>query len=171
MRNSAQYRKIREYGKIMRGYAKTVCGRIAADVKEYGMAIAALLLYTAVVNLIFHAFCPLIIFSGIPCPGCGVSRATLCFLTGRWQQAWQLNPMVFPIVLVGAYFGWNRYLMGRKAKGIKAITAVLLVSLIIVYGVRMYMYFPNRVPYVYTEDNLLAHFYSFCRQAINITGK
>ena len=155
----------------MRGYAKAVCRRIAADVKEYGMAIAALLLYTVVVNLVFHAFCPLVIFGGIPCPGCGVSRATLCFMTGRWQRAWQLNPMVFPIVLAAAYFGWNRYLMGRKAKGIKAITAVLLVSLIIVYGVRMYMYFPNRVPYVYTENNLLAHLYSVYRQMIHITGK
>lgn len=155
----------------MRGYAKTVCGRIAADVKEYGMVIVALILYTVVTNLIFHAFCPMIIFSGIPCPGCGVSRATLCFLTGRWQRAWQLNPMVFPIVLAAAYFGWNRYLMGRKAKGIKAITVALLVLLIIVYGVRMYMYFPNRVPYVYTEDNLLAHFYSNYRQMIHITGK
>lgn len=155
----------------MKGYAKAVCKRIAADVKEYGMAIAALLLYTVVANLVFHAFCPLVIFGGIPCPGCGVSRATLCFLTGRWHRAWQLNPMVFPIVLTAAYFGWNRYLMGRKAKGIKAIAAVLLVLLIIVYGVRMYMYFPNRVPYVYTEDNLLAHFYSFYRQMIHVTGK
>lgn len=155
----------------MKGYAKAVCRRIAADVKEYSMAIAALLLYTVVVNLVFHAFCPLVIFGGIPCPGCGVSRATLCFLTGRWQRAWQLNPMVFPIVLTVAYLGWNRYLMGRKAKGIKAIAAVLLVLLIIVYGVRMYMYFPNRVPYVYTEDNLLAHFYSLYRQMIHVTGK
>ena len=132
------------------------------------MAVVALLIYTVVTNLVFHAFCPLIIFCGIPCPGCGVSRATACFLTGRWQQAWQLNPVIFPLALAAAYFGWNRYLMGSRAKGIKVMIAGLLVLMIIVYGVRMYLYFPNRVPYVYTEDNMLTHFYSFYRQIFNV---
>lgn len=152
----------------MREYVKTVCGRIAADIKEYGMAVVALLIYTVVTNLVFHAFCPLIIVCGIPCPGCGVSRATASFLTGRWQQAWQLNPMIFPIVITAAYFGWNRYLMGSRAKGIKAMIVGLLILMIVVYGVRMYLYFPNRVPYVYTEDNILAHFYTFYRQIFNM---
>ena len=49
------------------------------------------LLYAVAVNLIFHAFCPLVIFCGFPCPGCGVSRATFCFVTGRGGVAWQLN--------------------------------------------------------------------------------
>lgn len=131
------------------------------------MAVVALLIYTVVTNLVFHAFCPLIIFCGIPCPGCGVSRATACFLTGRWQQAWQLNPMIFPLAITAVYFGWNRYLMGSRAKGIKAMIAVLSALMIVVYGVRMYLYFPNRVPYVYTEDNMLVHFYSFYRQIFN----
>lgn len=132
------------------------------------MAAVVLLIYTVVTNLVFHAFCPLIIFCGIPCPGCGVSRATVCFLTGRWQQAWQLNPMIFPLVLTAVYFGWNRYLMGSRAKGIKAMIVCLLALMIVVYGVRMYLYFPNRVPYVYTEDNMLAHFYSFYRQIFDM---
>ena len=151
----------------MQEYVRTIFGRIAADIKEYGMAVVALLIYTVVTNLVFHAFCPLIIFCGIPCPGCGVSRATACFLMGRWQQAWQLNPMIFPLVFTAVYFGWNRYLIGSRAKGIKALIVVLLVLMIAVYGVRMYLYFPNRVPYVYTEDNMLAHFYTFCRQIFN----
>lgn len=152
----------------MRGYIKAVCGRISADFKEYGIAIVALILYTVISNLLFHAFCPLIILSGVPCPGCGISRATVCFLTGRWKQAWQLNPMVFPIMTAAVYFGWNRYMLGRQAKGIKAVIAVVLGLMIIVYGVRMYMYYPNRVPYIYTEDNMLAHFYSLYRQVLQI---
>lgn len=155
----------------MRGYVKAVCGRISADIKEYGMAIVALMLYTFFANLVFHAFCPLIIFSGIPCPGCGVSRATAYFLTGRWRQAWQMNPMVFPIALAAVYFGWNRYLLGRKAVGIKAIIIALLVLMIVVYGVRMYLYYPDRVPYVYTEDNMLARLYSYYQQIIGNAGK
>lgn len=141
-------------------YIRTVVGRITADLKEYGIAVVALFFYTAVSNLMFHAFCPLIIFCGLPCPGCGVSRASAYFLTGRWHRAWQMNPMVFPIAAAAFYFGWNRYLLGKKAAGIKAIITALLVLLVVVYGVRMYLYFPDRVPYVYTENNMVTRFLS-----------
>lgn len=141
-------------------YGRTVCGRIASDIKEYGIAVVALFLYTAVSNLLFHAFCPLIVFCGLPCPGCGVSRASAYFLTGRWHQAWQMNPMIFPIAAAALYFGWNRYFLGRKAAGIKVIVISLLTLLVVVYGVRMYLYFPNRIPYVYTENNMIARFLS-----------
>lgn len=155
----------------MNGYVKTVCTRVAADFREYGLAITVLILYTVITNLIFHAFCPLIIFCGIPCPGCGVSRATVYFLTGRWHQAWMMNPMIFPIAIAAAYFGWNRYLMGRKAAGIKTIIITLAVLLIVVYGVRMYLYYPNRIPCVYTEDNMLERMLSFYRQILYNTGR
>lgn len=79
-----------------------------------------------------------------------------------------MNPMVFPIMAAAVYFGWNRYMLGRPAKGIKTVMAVVLGLMIIVYGVRMFMYYPNRVPYIYTEDNMLAHFYSLYRQVLQI---
>lgn len=148
----------------MQEYVKTVCGRIAADIKEYGIALVAVFIYAAITNLVFHAFCPLIIFCGLPCPGCGISRASAYFLTGRWQQAWQMNPMVFPIAAAAVYFGWNRYLLGRKARGIKVVIIALTVLLVVAYAVRMYLYYPNRVPYVYTENNVLAHLYLYWRQ-------
>lgn len=144
-------------------YMKAVWRRIAADIRAYGIVIAALPVYVTLLNLLFHAVCPLIAFCGIPCPGCGISRATAYFLTGRWSQAWQMNPMIFPIMLAAFYFGWNRYLLGRKTKGIKAIIAALFTLLVIVYIVRMYLYFPNRAPYVYTADNTVARFMSFVR--------
>ena len=148
----------------MQEYVKTVCGRIAADIKEYGIALVAVFIYAAITNLVFHAFCPLIIFCGLPCPGCGISRATAYFLTGRWQQAWQMNPMVFPIAAGVGYFGWNRYLLGRKVKGIKVVIMALAALLVVAYAVRMYLYYPNRVPYVYTENNVLALLYLYWRQ-------
>lgn len=155
----------------MKGYVKTVHARITADLREYGLAIIALILYGVITNLIFHAFCPLIIFCGIPCPGCGVSRAAVYFLTGRWQQAWLMNPMIFPIAIAAAYFGWNRYLLGRKAAGIKVIIIALVVLLLVVYVVRMYLYYPDRIPYVYTEDNMLERMLSLYRLIRYNTGR
>ena len=154
----------------MREYIVKVFGRIMADGKEYSMAAVAVLLYAVIVNLVFHAFCPLIIFCGFPCPGCGVSRAAVCFLTGRWQQAWQMNPVIFPLVLSAVYFCVMRYLLGRKVKGVKVLIAANMALLIIVYCIGMYLYFPERVPYVYTESNMLAHFFPFYQQILHEYG-
>ena len=151
----------------MKRYMGTVGGRIMVDVKEYGMAFVVLVVYTLIVNLVFHAFCPAVIVSGFPCPGCGITRASVCLLTGRWQQAWQLNPMVFVIALTAIYFLWNRYLLGKKAAGIKWMVAAVLVLLIGVYLVRMYLYFPDRVPYVYKEDNILAYMLPYYQQFLH----
>lgn len=145
-------------------YIRTVCGRIAADIKQYGMAGVILLGYTVIVNLVFHAFCPSVIFCGLPCPGCGMTRAALCVMTGRWRQAWQLNPVVFPIMLTALYFAVNRYLLGHSAKGMKWLLAFDGALLIIVYLVRMYLYFPHREPYVYMADNVLARMFHLYRQ-------
>lgn len=147
-------------GRVMR----TVCGRIAADIKQYGMAGVILLLYTGIVNLLFHAFCPSVIFCGLPCPGCGMTRAALCVLTGRWRRAWQLNPVIFPIVLATLYFAVNRYLLGQRVKGLKWCLILIAGLLIIVYLVRMYLYFPNREPYVYVKDNVLARLWELYRR-------
>ena len=161
---------MQEWTEAMRSYIKAVFGRIMADVKEYGAAAVTVGIYAVTVNLVFHAFCPLVIFCGFPCPGCGVSRATVCALTGRWQQAWQLNPVVFPIILFAVYFFWNRYLLGRKAKGVKTLIVMILALLFAVYCVRMFCCFPGRVPFVYTEHNILAHIFPFYQQMLHESG-
>lgn len=147
----------------MKEYARKVGARLAADIREYGIAVLIFALYVPVSNFLFGAICPLVAFCGIPCPGCGVSRAAACLLTGRWQQAWRYNPTIFPMALAALYFGWNRYLLGRKARGMTAVLIGLTALLIAVYGVRMYLYFPGREPYVYRADNLLMRFLAYSR--------
>lgn len=141
-----------------------------ADVKEYGVAAVAFLLYAVIVNLVFHAFCPLVIFCGVPCPGCGISRAAVCLAMGWWKMAWQLNPVIFPIALFAAYFFLNRYLLGRRVKGLKTAVGIILALLVVVYVVRMYLYFPDRIPCVYTEHNILAHIFPFYQQILHECG-
>lgn len=154
----------------MKKYGKVVWGRIKADLKEYGMAFVLLAVYTVFMNLLFHAFCPLVIVSGFPCPGCGVTRAAVCFLTGRWREAWLFNPVVFPVAATGGYFVCRRYLMGKRARGILVLVAFDVVLLILVYAMRMYLYFPDRVPYIYSEDNVLARFFPFYQQMLHEIG-
>lgn len=73
--------------------------------------------------------CPLAATTGVPCPGCGLTRATLALLRGEVRHALELHPLVLavtPIVaLVGLVNGvsyvrtgrWHRVdgVLGRRA--------------------------------------------------------
>ena len=41
-----------------------------------------------------HVLCPLRELTGIPCPTCFGTRATLALVGGDWRQALRLNPLV-----------------------------------------------------------------------------
>lgn len=43
--------------------------------------------------------CPFKRIFGLPCPGCGLTRAWLCFLSGDWGQAIRYHPLFLPTPL------------------------------------------------------------------------
>jgi hypothetical protein len=49
--------------------------------------------------------CPFALVTGIPCPGCGLGRATLALLAGHPIDAFRFYPMVFVVVpaLIGFF--------------------------------------------------------------------
>lgn len=141
--------------------------RIRQDVEEYWAAAVALALYTVLVNLLFHAFCPMVIISGLPCPGCGLTRSFVYLISGRIWQSVYINPMGIPIACILMYFFWNRYVAGRRAKGIMQLAVGVIISLLLLYFWRMYNFFPNRIPYVYTEENILSQICTFYEEILH----
>lgn len=54
-----------------------------------------------------HLLCPLRELTGIPCPTCFGTRATLALLAGDWRAALRLNPLVAAAgVALCAYVAW-----------------------------------------------------------------
>lgn len=146
---------------------KEIWKRIRQDVEEYWVSALVLALYTILVNVIFHAFCPMVIVFGIPCPGCGLTRAVTYLLSGQILQSLYINPMGIPIACILIYFFWNRYIIGKKAKGIIPLTVVAIILLLVLYFWRMYNFFPNRIPYVYSENNILSKKITFYEQILH----
>lgn len=146
---------------------KKIGMRLLQDLRDLWMAIAVIAVYTVFMNLVFHAFCPMVILTGLPCPGCGMTRALFFLITGRPKQAVWMHPMSIPVVCLLLYFLWNRYILGRKAKGMGVLTGITCVILVVVYLWRMYCFFPDRIPYIYKEYNILSKVFPFYEQILH----
>ncbi len=136
--------------------AKKSFDRIVKDIKEYSPAGIVFLVYYLLIRVTGRAFCPLINLTGFPCAGCGLTRAFLYMASGDFERAAYINPMSFLILLFLVYCGYFRYIRGTAIKGFKTVFALLVACMLIFYAVRMYLYFPHRVPYVYAEGNMLS---------------
>ncbi|HIS75183.1 MAG TPA: DUF2752 domain-containing protein [Candidatus Merdivicinus excrementipullorum] len=112
-------------------------------------------LLLAVMILFLDVGCIFRKVTGIPCPGCGMTRAHLAALGFHFQRAFHYHPLWFlpiPLAAVQLFFPAGLF---RERKWNNA-AAVLLLSLVLaVYAVRMILYFPDTPPMEYQADSLL----------------
>jgi hypothetical protein len=131
---------------------RTVAGR-ALIVLLVAIPIALVLAYRVPV-------CPTASIFGIPCPGCGLTRATLAALRGDFTEALHFHPLVF--ILTPIYVGLigtaaYQYVRGAERQSRKnrslwtsramTVLATSLIALVIgVWGARFFGYFGGPVP-------------------------
>jgi hypothetical protein len=105
--------------------------------------------------------CPTALFFDVPCPGCGLTRATLALLRGDIGAALHFHPLVFVLTPLAAYaFGTTlldyvrggtagpaaRWLKWFGARARYAAACALLVALLGVWGARFAGYFGGPAP-------------------------
>jgi hypothetical protein len=84
--------------------------------------------------------CPFAIVTRHPCPGCGLTRATLALLHGHVADAYHLHPMVFvmaPLVGVGFLINAVSYLRHGRWSASEALSGRLVTAGAIALGVVM----------------------------------
>lgn len=140
------------------GTIRDIAKRILADLKEITVVAVVLVLLYLVSHHIFEAFCPMLILTGLPCAGCGLTRAGLFLLKGQVLRAAGINPSIFAVLFFLFYCGYFRYIKGTAMKGFKFVLTATVLFMLVVYVYGMYRYFPGEAPYVYQPDNLFARF-------------
>ena len=113
----------------------------------------------AFVSLTRVPFCPLAGVLGVPCPGCGLTRATLALLHGNLRQALHLHPLVLLLapIFIGAMGNIAlSYVRGPRAakssspwlasRSASTLAAILLAATLGVWGLRFLGYFGGPVP-------------------------
>lgn len=84
--------------------------------------------------------CPFAIVTHYPCPGCGLTRATLALLHGDVADAYHLHPLVFvmaPLVGAGILFNAASYLRDGRWSASEALSGRLATAGAIALGVLM----------------------------------
>lgn len=143
-----------------------VISRIRKDVRAYWGFAVVFVLYDIAAHALFHAFCPLVILTGLPCPGCGMTRAVFFFLTGQWKRGLQMNPLGIAWIVWAAYLAVMRYGLGKKAKGLMPAAGVIVALMIVLYVRRMYLFFPGQSPISYTSGSLAEQLIPNYRQIV-----
>ena len=156
---------------MIKVWIKEVWQRIWKDIWEYKwMGIVIIILYFVMQN-IFGAFCPMLIISGLPCPGCGLTRAVTLTLCMEFERAYYLSPMVFAIIGFSAWVLICRYLLGRKVRGFYLGITILSVGLIGIYLYRMITIFPGYPPIVYRRNNIISNIIPYYETVIKSIWK
>lgn len=91
--------------------------------------------------------CPISYGIGIPCPGCGLSRALVILLYGDWQTALTLHVFAPVLLLALLLIGWTGVLPKRyrekfimKVERIECSTGIsilLVIGLLVYWAVRL----------------------------------
>lgn len=95
------------------------------------------------------AVCPMAGLLGIPCPSCGLTRATMALVVGDFARSWELHPGLLPVI---AYLGAAAFYLRfwrQSAAVARCVTVggvVLLVCLVLVWGARFLGYSGGPVP-------------------------
>lgn len=106
--------------------------------------------------LLFNTKCIFKSIIGVPCPGCGLTRAWISFIKGTISEAFYWHPLFLMIpalaILIllyfkGSFIKYRRYIL---------IAIVTIVGLyIIVYIVRMVILFPSVEPLDYNRQSFI----------------
>lgn len=100
--------------------------------------------------------CPMVLLTGFPCPGCGLTRAGFAVLSFDFGTAWRIHPFIYAFAVLIVMFGINRYVLCKKKMPfLRVCLIVTLAAMLVFYVWRMYRYFPGEPPMSYYEGNLI----------------
>ncbi len=134
---------------------------IKQDIRRSAFPILCVIGAILFFNIVVGKICLARILFGIPCPGCGLTRAYGRLLHGHVLEATHIHPFwSVPILLLVAFLA-NRYLvyspgLSKKILAILKTCVIIAIILAIFYYIyRMVYWFPNEEPMTYDSQNII----------------
>lgn len=121
-----------------------------------GIGAISLLAYVLGINL-----CPFYTTTGIPCPSCGMTRAFVSLMHFNLSDAFMYNPLFIflPILFIPTIF--NLFGLNFSKANAKIFYITILAIVIVIWIIRLIMFFPHTVPMTYNYDSAFYTAYKF----------
>ena len=119
------------------------------DLWNIRIAILVFAIYFVIGRKLLYSLCPMVIMTGFPCPGCGLTRAMFMVLRGDFAGAWKMHPFIYGVIILVGWFCVRRYIQRKETKSLGKWVILLCVGLILYYVYRMVRYFPGDAPMSY----------------------
>ena len=78
------------------------------DLWNIRIAILVFAIYFVIGRKFLYSLCPMVIMTGFPCPGCGLTRAMFMVLRGDFAGAWKMHPFIYGVIILVGWFGVRR---------------------------------------------------------------
>ncbi len=125
----------------MKNIAKNIC------------TVGLVLLVCAAVGFVFG--CPIKRITGLPCPGCGMTRGCAALLRLDFAEAFRWHPLCPLVPVMAVLYVFKDASFGRRFWSCAPALAFLAAAVIVVYIVRMKLYFPNIPPMTADKNSIL----------------
>jgi len=97
---------------------------------------------------------------GIPCMTCGMTRAFENLFMLNIKEAFYFHPLFLLVPFIGLVFLLQETMFFGKFYHSKLFWGIILLAFIVVYIIRMIMYFPNTEPMEYYSNPLIFRFFN-----------
>lgn len=146
---------------------KTAFGLLARDIWAGKIVILILLISIHITKMLFGAMCPVVLFTGLPCPGCGMTRASISILSLQFVRAFIFNPSIYVWIVYVLYLAYYRYIKRTKIKRFVPVSVIVFGITIGIYLYKMIFIFPGEAPMTYMYDNFLSRVSPGYREFLN----
>lgn len=101
--------------------------------------------YVIIASLFSSTICVFKTITGLPCPGCGLTRSYLSFFRGDIINAFKYHPLfLLPVILIINLI-YNKVKINKFIINEKVVICFIVIFLT-VYVLRMIMFFPHYPP-------------------------
>lgn len=134
--------------------------------KKYIIPISAIIFFYIFLRLLgIETNCYFKAILGIPCPGCGLTRAYLALLKGNLKEAFYYHPLFIVPVIVIIYILISKI---RKYKNNMKFWLGICALFIVTWIIRMVLLFPSHEPMVFYKAALFPSIYAKLRLLLKI---
>lgn len=120
--------------------------------KYFIIPLIVIVSFYIMLNLLgIHIVCYFKSLTGIPCPGCGLTRAYLALFKGNLSKAFFYHPLFIVPVIVLLYFIIPKF---KNSKHNSIFVSAICIIFIGTYIVRMILFFPHTSPLDFDSNAL-----------------